>query len=397
MPRRRLTLPDLLRTAGLGVTGRPQRTALAALGVALGIASLVALTGAAASNHAYLLAQLDALGADLAVVTPGVGPDQEPVPLPPTAPEQIARHDGVLRVGVFEAAPPGLGVFRTDLVPETQGGGIAVTVARPDVLPAIDAELASGRWFDDVSRGLPVTVLGSTAAQRLGIEQAGGRVWIGGEWYGVLGILADSGLAGGGIDTSAILGDGWVRDAFEDEEIGEIAAVYVRAEPGRIEEVRALLPAAASPGLPHQVSVTRLSDLVAARETTDDALATLGMALGGIALLVGGVGIANTMVVTVMERRGEIGLRRALGARPGQVATQFVTEAVALSALGGVAGLVLGVGAAVVIAQATSQPIAIPAASLLAGPALSIAAGAVAGLHPAVRAARVPPTTALRA
>ncbi|GAB2474860.1 ABC transporter permease [Xylanimonas ulmi] len=397
MPRR-LTPADLLRTAGLGVTGRPQRTGLAALGVALGIASLVALTGAAASNHAELLRAFDALGADLAVVRPGVGPDREPVPLPDAAPEAIARHDGVDLVGVFETAPPGADVRRTDLVPATETGGLTVAVARPDVLAAVGAELDSGRWFDDATRAMPVTVLGSTAASRLGVEQAGGRVWIAGQWHGVLGVLADSGLAGGVIDTAAILGDRWVRDAFGDEDgVGQIAEVYVRAEPGRVEEVREVLASAARPGAPHLVSVTGLSDLVTARETTDDALAALGLALGGIALLVGGVGIANTMVVAVLERRGEIGLRRALGARPGQIAAQFVTEAVALSALGGAAGLALGVAAAAVIAWSSGQSVVIPQAALLAGPAASIAVGALAGLHPAVRAARVPPTTALRA
>ncbi|MCL2595174.1 MAG: ABC transporter permease [Promicromonosporaceae bacterium] len=392
-----LTPLDLLRTAGTGLTGRPLRTALSALGVALGIASLVALTGVSASNQAQLLAELDALGADLAIVWPGSGHDQQPLVLPKAAPEMIARQDGVLRVGVFETPPQGLGVFRTDLMPITQTGGITVSVARPDVLAAVDAQVASGRWFDEATRGLPVTVLGATAAQRLGVERAGDRVFIGGQWYGVLGILADSGLAGGIIETSAILGDRWVRERFAVEDgIGDIAEVFVRAEPGRIAEVTELLASTANPGAPHQVSVTRLADLSAAREAADDALTTLGLALGGIALLVGGVGITNTMVVTVMERRGEIGLRRALGARPGQIATQFTAEAIALSALGGLAGLALGATAAAGFAIAANQPIVIPTMALLIGPLLSIVVGALAGLQPATRAARVSPTVALR-
>ncbi|WP_159502177.1 ABC transporter permease [Microbacterium sp. 18062] len=390
----RLTVADLVRTAWLGVAGRPQRTVLAALGIALGIASLVALTGASASNRAQLLAELDAMGADLAVVAPGSGPDQQPVPLPDTAPEGIARQDGVERIGVFETAPEGLAVYRTDLVPATETNGLNVAVARPDVLAAIEGELASGRWFDDAARNLPVTVLGATAAERLGVDRAGDRVLIGGEWYGVLGVLESAGLATD-IDTAAILGDAWTREHFAGDAIGDIASIYVRAEPGAIGAVRDILAAAASPGSPY-VAVTRLSDLAEARATTDDSLVTLGIALAGIALLVGGVGIANTMVVTVLERRGEIGLRRALGARPGQIAAQFIAEAVVLSLIGGLAGVGIGAVAAAVMAGVTGQPVVIPLGALAIGPALSLLVGVVAGLQPATRAARLAPTTALR-
>ena len=389
----RLTPADMIRTAWRGVASRPQRTALAALGIAVAIAALVALTGASASNRAHLLAQLDAMGADLAVVAPGIGPDRQPVPLPQTAPAAIARQDGVARVGVFETAPDGLAVYRNDLVPGTETGGITVAVARPDALDAVGARVAAGRWFDEASRGLPVAVLGATAADRLGVRP-GDRIWIGDRWYGVIGILGSAGLASE-IDTAALLGDRWVRETFEGETIGDVSAIYVRAEPGRIDRVAAILAAAASPGWPH-VGVTQLSDLAHARATTDDSLALLGVALAGIALLVGGVGIANTMVVAVMERRGEIGLRRSLGARPGQVAGQFVAEAVILSALGGVAGALIGLAGAVAMAMATAQPVAIPWEVLVAGPVVSVVVGALGGLQPAVRAARLSPTAALR-
>ncbi|MFT4220882.1 MAG: ABC transporter permease [Microbacterium sp.] len=391
----RIRATDLARTAWLGVAGRPQRAALAALGVALGVAALVALTGVSASNRAQLLAELDAMGADLAVVAPGQGPDNEPVPLPATAPDTIARQDGVERVGVFETAPEGVAVYRTDLVPEGETNGIGLAVARPSVLDAIGARMAAGRWFDEATRRLPVVVLGATAAERLGIDEAGGRVWIGGEWYGVLGILRSAGLAAS-VDTAAILGDAHVRERFADDDgVGEIAEVYVRAAPGRIDAVRAILAAAASPGSPY-VAVSKLSDLAGAREVTGDSLAALGLALAGIALLVGGVGIANTMVVAVLERRGEIGLRRSLGAAPGHIAGQFVLEAVALSLLGGVAGLALGAAAAAVFAALAGQPVALPPEPMLAGICLSVVVGALAGLQPAIRAARLPPTTALR-
>lgn len=394
----RLRVGDLVGTAWLGVSARPQRTMLAALGVALGIAAMIALTGAAASNRAHLLAEFDALGADLAVVAPGEGPDRKPVPLPVTAPETIARQDGVARVGVVETAPPGLAVYRTHLIPRAETSGVTVAVARPDLLAALDGTVVSGRWFDDAARSLPTAVLGATAAERLGIDRAGDRVLIGGEWYGVIGILAPVGIVDS-LDAAVFLGDRWVGEHLRAGDGAgdgaEIAAVYVRAEPGRLAEVSDILAAAASPGSPF-ASVTRAADLVQARAVADDSLATLGLALGGIALLVGGVGIANTMLVSVMERRGEIGLRRSLGARPGQIATQFVTESAMLSLLGGVSGILLGVAGAAATAAATGQPLALPTATVLLAPVVSVVVGALAGLQPAVRAARLAPTAALR-
>lgn len=390
----RLRMHDVVGTAWLGVAARPQRTMLAALGVALGIAAMIALTGAAASNRAHLLAEFDALGADLAVVAPGEGPDRKPVPLPGTAPETIARQDGVARVGVVETAPPGLAVYRTHLIPRTETSGVTVAVARPDLLAALDAAVVSGRWFDDASRSLPTAVLGATAAERLGIDRAGDRVLIGGEWYGVIGILAPVGIVDS-LDAAVFLGDRWVAAHLRAGDDPEIAAVYVRAEPGRLADVSAILAAAASPGSPY-ASVTRAADLVQARAVADDSLATLGLALGGIALLVGGVGIANTMLVSVMERRGEIGLRRSLGARPGQIATQFVTESAMLSLLGGAGGILLGVAGAAATAAVLRQPLALPITTILLAPIVSVMVGALAGLQPAVRAARLAPTAALR-
>lgn len=393
--RSRLRLRDLLRTAWLGISSRPQRTALASLGVALGIASLTALTGAAASNQAQLRADLDRMGANLAVVAPAPGPDDVLVPLPQTAPEMVERVDGVADVGVFETPPENTAVYRSDLVPETETNGLRVAVARPGVFRAIEAQLSVGRWFDDATRGLPVTVLGRTAADRLGITRPGDRVWIGGQWYGVLGILRSAGLAAE-IDAAAILGDHWVRQTFEGATIGDISTMYVRAAPGRLADVTEVLASAASPGSPF-VSVTALTDLADARTTADDSLSTLGVALAGIALLVGAVGIANTMVVAVLERRGEIGLRRSLGARPRHIAAQFLTEAACLALIGGVAGLALGSGAASVLALASGQPVVVPIQTAAASPGIAVIVGAAAGLYPALRASRLSPTLALRA
>lgn len=393
--RSRFRLRDLVRTAGLGVASRPQRTALASLGVALGIASLTALTGVAASSQAQLLADLDRQGANLAVVSPLPSAGGSQIPLPQSAPGMLARVDGVAGVGVFETAPADVYVYRNDLVPETATNGIQIAAARPDVFGVLGTGMAAGRWFDEVTRELPVVVLGRTSADRLGGVRPGDRVWIGGQWYGVIGVLESAGLATS-IDSAAILGDQWVRNHFSGDTIGDISGIYVRAEPGRIAAITDTLASAASPGSPF-VSVHTLTELANARATADRSLSTLGVILAGIALLIGAVGIANTMVVTVLERRGEIGLRRSLGARPRHIAVQFVAEAAGLALIGGLVGLALGVGAAATIALVKSQPVVVPAEIALLSPAVAVLVGALAGLYPALRAASLPPTLALRA
>ncbi|BCJ64933.1 ABC transporter permease [Polymorphospora rubra] len=391
-----MTAGDLLRTAMVGLLGRPLRSALAMLGVALGIAALTGLTGVAASNRAALLAELDRMGADLIVVEPGAGPDGTTVPLPETAPAMIRRMAGVDRVGVVEQVPEGLRVYRTDLVPPGEHNGLGVIAARTDLLDAIGTGLRAGSWFAPGARPLPVTVLGATAADRLGVHDVGGRVWIGGSWYAVVGILNPVPLAGG-VDAAAILPADWARAHLPPPADPDrtIAAVYVRGGDGDATAVRPLLAATVDPG-GGRASVSALSELADARGATDATLTTLSLALTGIALLVGGVGIANTMVVSVVERRGEIGLRRALGAMPRHIATQFLVEALTLGAAGGIAGAAVGVAAAAVLALATGAPAVVEPLALVGGPLLSSTVGGLAGLHAATRAARMPATDALR-
>lgn len=392
----RLSVVDQVRTALVGPRSRPLRTVLSALGVAVGIAALTAITGIAATNRAQLLAELDGLGANLIVVSPGYGPDNEIVPLPDTAPGMLERLDDVEQVGVIEKLPDDVQVYRTDVIPPGQTNGLSAYAADPGLLSAIEGSLAAGEWFDDATRGLPVAVLGSQAALRLGITDVGVRVWIGGAWYAVVGILDSAGLASQ-IDSAAFLGDEWAREhVIPSDERDRIDSIYVRAEPDASSAVRDVAARTANPFSPY-VQVSKLSDLAGARDATEESLSGLAVGLAGIALFVGGIGIANTMVVAVLERRGEIGLRRALGARRGQIAGQFVGEAIAIAGVGGIGGAAAGALVVVGAALAQGHTPVIPLEVTLGGPVVALIVGVIAGLYPALSASRLSPTIALRA
>lgn len=385
-----------MHAAWVGATGRASRTVLASLGIALGVAAYVALSGIAASNQAALLAQLDALGANLSVVAPGVDAARQKVPLPDYAPTTIARQPQVERVGVFDTAPEKVQIFKNELVPQNNGNALALAIMRPGALDAVGASLAQGHGIDANNEHLPVAVLGSDAAYRLGVNEPGDRILIDNAWYGVIGILNPTPQAEN-LNVAVIIGEQWALGRYPDQAdtIGRISAIYVRTTPGDAEDTRRTLAHAANPA-GGNVSVTASVDLSKARNTTNDSLTTLGLMIGVIALAVGGMSIANMMIVTVMERRGEIGLRRALGATPGNIRMQFVTEAVLLSTLGGFAGIALGAGAAIGVAASAGQPIALDWTFLPLAWAAAILVGILAGLYPASRAARLTPTEALR-
>lgn len=395
-----MSAADLLRAAWSGIAGRASRSLLAGLAIAVGVAATVALSGIAASNRASLLDHLDALGANLSVVEPGKDSAGRDVPLPDWSPETIARQPYVERVGVFRTAPQDARVFRNDLVPQTNGNGIALKIASPGALDAVGASFASGRGF--VKERLPVAVLGAQAAYRLGVREAGDRILIGNVWYGVVGVL-DAMPQAASLDTAVIVPMAWAAVQWPDsaEDIHAISAIYVRTKGAGagatvdIDAVRRMLARAANPA-GGSVTVTASADLSKARAAAGDSLSTLGLLIGAVALVVGGLGIANTMVVTVMDRRGEIGLRRALGATAGSIRAQFVVQAAMLSALGGLAGLAFGAATAWGSARLAGQPFALDWPMLPVVWAVAMLVGVIAGLRPADRAARMTPMEILR-
>ena len=389
----RLRAADALATGTLGLRGKRGRTLLTAVGIAIGIAAMVAVVGISASSRADLLAELDELGTNLLQVTPGQSVFGDASTLPTTAPSMVRRVGPVTAAASTTSVDAS--VRRTDLIPASETGGIRVVAAEPELAGVLDATLAHGRFLDDATGAYPTVVLGAVAADRLGLHSLDGspQVWLGDQWFTVIGILDALPLAPD-IDRSVLIGYDVAGDRFGTD--ASASAIWVRAEDDQITPVRGVLPATANPEHPEEVTVTRPSDALEAEAQADDALTALLLGLGGVALLVGGIGIANVMVISVLERRTEIGLRRALGATRRHVRTQFVVEAIVLAALGGVAGILLGTAVTAAYAASRGWQLAVPVPALAGGVLVALLVGAVAGLYPAARAARLAPAEAVR-
>ncbi len=391
--RSRLHHRDLLLLGSVGLRSRKLRALLSALGIAIGIAAMVAVLGISASSRADLVAQLDQLGTNLLRVAPGQTLGGEDATLPPEAPGMIGRVGPVEAVSA--TASVDANVYRSDQIPVAETGGIGVRAADPALLDTLGGKVAAGAFLNDATARYPAVVLGSMAAERLGVTRADGsvQVWLGDQWFSVVGILEPLPLAPE-IDRSALIGFPVAAERLAHD--GAPSTIYVRSDPEAVEDVRRVLGASANPDNPEQVEVSRPSDALAARAAANTALTSLLLALGGVALLVGGVGIANVMVISVLERRSEIGLRRALGATRGHVRVQFLTEALLLSGLGGMGGVVLGAAVTAGFAATRSGALVVPPVALVGGVGAAMAIGALAGLYPAVRAARLAPSEALR-
>ena len=382
---------DLLRLGSVGLRTRRLRAALSAVGIAIGIASMVAVFGVSESSKADLVSTLDRLGTNLLQVQAGQGLFREGGQLPEEAAAMAGRIGPVEQVATVGSVSAS--VRRTDLVPEEQTGGISVRSADAALLETLGGTLAAGAFLDGARGRYPVVVLGSAAAERLGISRTGVLVWLGGQWFTVSGILEPLELAPD-LDRSALIGYETAESLFGAS--ASPGTVYVRTGPDTIDDVSAVLPATVSPEYPEEVQVSRPSDALEARAAVNDAFTALFVGLGAVALLVGGIGIANVMVISVLERRSEIGLRRALGATRRHIWSQFLTESVVLGALGGLAGVLLGVLVTVGYASTRGWEPSVPPYALAGGLAAAVLIGAVAGLYPALRAARLTPTEALR-
>ncbi|WP_436497990.1 ABC transporter permease [Actinokineospora sp. HUAS TT18] len=389
----RLRPGDVLRVGGAGLRTRPLRVFLSALGIAIGIAAMTAVVGISSSSRAQLDAQLSALGTNLLTVAPGDTMFGDTATLPTESVAMIRRIGPVNQVAATGKVP-GAKVYRNDHIPAGQSGGISVQAANLDLPATVGATQAAGTWLNAATERYPAVVLGASTAQRLGVTEAGPdvQVLVGGRWFTVVGILDPVPLAPE-LDSAALIG--WPAAQSYLDFDGYPTTVYTRARETQVEAVRAVLAATANPEAPNEVKVSRPSDALAARQATDRAFTGLLLGLGAVALLVGGVGVANTMVISVLERRAEIGLRRSLGATRPQVLVQFLTESLLLSALGGVGGVLLGVAVTTLYSGTQGWPTVVPAWVTGGGVAATLVIGMIAGLYPAIRAARLSPTEAL--
>jgi putative ABC transport system permease protein len=386
-----MRIGDALRVAATGLRARRLRAALSALGIAIGIASMVAVLGISESSKADLLSALDRLGTNLLTVAPGQTFTGEDAQLPRPAARMIGRTPSVQQAASVKTLQQT--VRRTDFIDEAETGGIAVTAADPGLLRVLGARMRAGRFLDDATARYPTVVVGSTAARRLGITRTGVNVWLGDRWFTVIGILGRVTLDPN-IDSAALIGFPVAKRLFGANR--SATTIYVRAANDRVQQVRSLLGPTANPEHPEEVQVSRPSDILTARAAAKSAFTSLFLGLGAVALLVGGVGIANVMVISVLERRSEIGLRRALGATRRHISGQFLSESLLLAGAGGLAGSALGALVTVAYASSRGWSAAVPPEALAGGAGAALAIGAVAGLYPALRAARLSPTDALR-
>ena len=386
----RLLGRDVLRLGTTGLRARPMRAVLSALGIAIGIAAMIAVVGISASSQARLDDELDRLGTNLLTATAGKSLLGRNTTLPPDSVGRIGRVEGVESVSGVAALP--VPVFRSPLSDPAATGGITTTVADDSLLRVVSGSVRSGAWLNPATADFPSVVLGHAAADRLGVVSPGTQIWLGGTYFTVVGILDPIALAPD-LDRAALVGEPVAKRLFGFD--GSPTTVYERSADAAVDRVRSLIGPTISPRSPSDVEVSRPSDALAARNAANQAFTGLLVGLGSIALLVGGIGVANTMVISVLERRREIGLRRALGGTRWHILAQFLSEALLLSALGGVVGCALGTAVTGVMAFVNDWPFALPPVTIAAAVGSTIVIGAVAGFYPAVRAARTPPTAAL--
>ncbi|GAB3533676.1 ABC transporter permease [Phytohabitans suffuscus] len=391
----RMRASDVLTVGGAGLRTRPLRAFLSALGIAIGIAAMVAVVGVSTSSRADLARTLDRLGTNLLTAGPGNDIFGGAATLPEESVDMIRRIGPVTAASAVGKVPDAK-VYRSDRIPQVETNGLLCLAARLDLLSTVSATVASGTWLNEATARYPAVVLGDAAARRLGIGAAGQdvRVYVGGEWFTVIGILAPAPLAPE-LDSAALVGWPAARSYLDFD--SHPTTVYARAREQYVTDVRDVLAATANPQAPSEVEVSRPSDALAAKQAADRAFTGLLLGLGAVALLVGGVGVANTMVISVLERRAEIGLRRSLGATRGQVRVQFLSESLLLSALGGAGGVVLGTAVTAFYATTQDWPAVVPPWAAAGGIGATLVIGAIAGLYPAIRAARLPPTEALAA
>jgi len=389
--------------AVIGIRTRKLRAGLSALGIAIGVAAIVAVLGLSASSQAGLLAEIDRLGTNLLTASTGQSFTGEAATLPLEASARVGQLKAVQEVADVGTVS-GASVYRSPLIPEINTNALQVKAASLNLPTVIATSVAQGAWLNEATAAQPVAVLGATAARRLGIDRVrpGDRIWLGGQWFYIAGILNPATLAQE-IDTSVLVGYPAAQRNLDYASViggntttGPPSTLYVRADTEQVNAVREVLAQTVNPEAANEVDISQPSDALTARAAATGAFDSLFLGLGAVALVVGAVGVANIMIISVMERRSEIGLRRALGATRRQIRSQFLSEAIMLALLGGAVGVAAGVTATVIYASVKEWAVIIPFEAWVGGVGSTLLIGALAGLLPALRAARLSPTEGLR-
>jgi putative ABC transport system permease protein len=352
----------------------------------------VAVLGLSSSASAGLLNEISSLGTNLLVVENGQTLTGGTAELPKSAPAMIGRITGVSQVE--ETGTVSGDVYRSPLIPTVDTNALSIDAASLGLLHTVGTTVAQGSYLNSATAREPVAVLGTAAAQRLGIDRAfpGERIWLDNMWFYVTGILKPAVLAPA-VDSSVLVGFPSAEHYLNFD--GHPSTVYVRAKSGHVNAVDSLLGSTANPENASEVNVSQPSSALVAQADAQGAFDGLFLGLGAVALLVGAVGVANIMIISVLERRSEIGLRRALGATRGHIRVQFLAEALLLAVIGGAAGVGIGALSTAIYASSKHEMVVIPVLAWAGGIGAAVIIGAVAGLWPALRAARMSPTQAL--
>jgi putative ABC transport system permease protein len=390
----KLSLADLARVASVGLRTRRVRAALSALGIAIGVAAIVAVLGLSASSQAGLINEISKLGTNLLTVANGQTLSGDTAELPITAPGMISRIEAVTAVDDIGSVS-NANAYRSPLIPSINTNALSVQATSLGLPDTVGTSVGQGRFLNAATGREPVAVLGAAAAEHMGIDRIypGERIWVGGQWFYLAGILKPAVLAPE-IDTSVLIGFPAAQKYLGFD--GHPSEIYLHAQTEKVNAVHGVLAATANPEQPNQVDVAQPSDALVAQADAEGALNSLFLGLGAVSLLVGAVGVANIMLIGVLERRSEIGLRRSLGATKGQIRTQFLAEAILLALLGGAAGVAAGALATIIYAHLKHWTAVVPTTAWAGGLTAAILIGATAGLLPAIRAARLSPTEALR-
>ena len=389
----RLRPADLARLSAVGLRTRKLRAGLSALGIAIGVAAIVAVLGLSASSSAGLLAEISRLGTNLLTVTNGQNFTGGTAELPQASPSMISRLPGVMKVQ-DTGTVSNLNAYRSPLIPPVDTNALSVDASSLNLPAAVGTSVVQGAYLNAATAREPVAVLGAAAAQRLGIDKIwpGERIWP---------------AACGSTSPASSSPPCWPRRSTPrcwsatppprntcTSTATPQPSICARPPAGSPPS-NSLLAAQANPENPSEVDVSQPSSALTAQADAEAAFNVLFLGLGAVALLVGAVGVANIMVIAVLERRSEIGLRRALGATKGHIRVQFLSEAILLALAGGAAGVIIGAAATAIYAHAKGWAIVIPAQAWAGGLGAALVIGALAGLLPALRAARLSPTQAL--